>query len=471
MTFALLVLTALQEPSNDELKKQVQELEERVKRLEGSKQEPEKKEEPKKDGFNVKAPLVESLTIGGQIRLRGEMRDIADYRNPGQFGRPATDDFEDGSDMVLERTRVYLDATIVKDLRAFVQIQDARTWGDEASVAADTADLDLKQGWIEVKNIFDVPFSVKAGRIEVPSLGDGRLMSPLDWHNVGRSWDGIHLTYAPEGWHLFGFFVNIADGGIFGGESGDADDDLLFGGIYVSYRGVKDHEFDGYAFHRHFSDDDFASEQGGPLGDRQDTTMGLRAKGKLGSFDYSGELAFQFGEQAEDDVRSFALALLLGYTIDIDWKPRIAIEYAFAGGDDDPADGDVGTFDPLFPFGHYYHGHIDLAGWRNLHSFMLAIRIQPLQNLSVHLDAHLFRLAEDADAWYSAAGSPIRRDLTGSSGRSVGGEVDVYAKWKLWEERLEFWAGYSHFFAGSFVDDTGEDPDMDWVFLQILVNL
>ncbi len=166
--------------------------------------EPEKKQEEKKaDGFNVKAPLVESLTIGGQIRLRGEVKDVASYP-----AAPATMDPKPSSDTIAERVRLHLDAAVVKNLRAFVQIQDSRTWGDESSVGslnADSAELMLKQGFLEVLNIGDVPFSVKAGRIEVPNLGDQRLIGSLEWDNVGRSWDGILLNSAPYGWRILGF--------------------------------------------------------------------------------------------------------------------------------------------------------------------------------------------------------------------------------------------------------------------------
>jgi hypothetical protein len=32
------------------------------------------------------------------------------------------------------------------------------------------------------------------------------------------------------------------------------------------------------------------------------------------------------------------------------------------------------------------------------------------------------------------------------------------------------WIGYAHFFPGEFVRNTGDDPDRDFVFAQMLVN-
>ncbi len=222
-------------------------------------------------------------------------------------------------------------------------------------------------------------------------------------------------------------------------------------------------------FHRNLSNDDFTSEAG-VKGDRKDFTLGARGKGKAGSFDYTGEIVYQFGDQAGDSIGAWALALTAGFTFDHDWKPRIGLEYAFASGDKDPTDGKVGTFQALYPFGHYYHGHIDFVGWRNIHDVMVAARVQPAKSWTIHLDTHFFWLAQERDSWYGASGASIRKGATGAS-RTLGWEIDFYSKWKLVEDRLDFWAGYSRFFAGKFVDDTGDDPDANWLFLQVVLNL
>ena len=69
-----------------------------------------------------------------------------------------------------------------------------------------------------------------------------------------------------------------------------------------------------------------------------------------------------------------------------------------------------------------------------------------------------------------AGGVPIRRDLTGAAGDDVGTEIDLHARVSV-GKHVTFWGGWSHFFPGSFVDDTpGSDKGMDWFFLQMLVG-
>ncbi len=416
--------------------------------------------------LQIKTPLMRSLTIGGKYRLRGEWRDPADYRIPGTFGRAATADRDADANMVLQRTRLYFDADVIEQVRVFVELQDARQWGEEPSTVADTADIDLKQSYVEFRKVLGEPLTVRAGRMEVPSLGDQRLISPLDWHNVGRSWDGVHATWTPGNWIVHGMAANLKEANLTGRDAGD---DHWFGGVYSSWRGLKDHEFDFYFLGRSLSDRTFASETGPALGERYDVTPGFRAKGKLGGFDYGGEIAGQFGRQADDPVRAWAGAATAGYTFDVAWKPRAGVEYAFASGDENPTDGKVGTFDPLLPFGHFFHGHMDLVGWRNLHAASVQLRANPAGNLTIHLDGHVFRQVESRDAWYDAAGARVRRDATGASSREIGQEIDLYARWTLWE-RVSFWTGYSHFFPGGLVSDTGFDPDGNWMFCQMEVR-
>lgn len=410
--------------------------------------------------LKIDAPLLESLKIGGELRVRGEWRDPADYRIPGTFGRPATDDPDDDTDFVLQRTRLNLDGTVIRQLRVFVQIQDSRQWGDEPSLNADTADVEMKQGFLEIR---EDELSIKLGRVEVPALGDQRMISPLPWHNVGRSMDGGVATYAPEGWRLSVLAANIQEAAL---TRDDADDDFILGGVYASCRKVEGHELDVYLYWRDLSNRVFLDEDGGSPGEREDLTTGIRLKGVQGAFDYTAEVAHQFGHQVRDRIRAWAAAVTFGATLDHDWKPRIGFELARSSGDEDPTDGKSQTFDPLLPFTHNFHGHADLVGWRNLESLMVTMKANPCEAVSVHVDVHAFRLAEERDAWYGAAGTAVRRDATGAASRTLGQEVDVYARWRLWG-RVDFWGGYSRFVGGPFVEDTGFEEDTDWVFLQM----
>lgn len=79
---------------------------------------------------------------------------------------------------------------------------------------------------------------------------------------------------------------------------------------------------------------------------------------------------------------------------------------------------------------------------------------------------HIFRLAQDKDAWYST-GPAYRRDKTGKSGSDVGDEIDFTIYFSV-TENLNLRAGYAHFFPGDFVQNTGPHGSADWVHFQWL---
>src|SRR5258706_5725452 len=154
----------------------------------------------------------------------------------------------------------------------------------------------------------------------------------------------------------------------------------------------------------------------------------------------------------------------------MDWKPRIGVEYDFASGDRNPTDGKRGTFDPLFPFGHYYQGFADVFAFKNGKDLAMFLKVQPTDTLQVSLDFHHFWLAADKDAWYNFAGTALRRDVTGISNTQVGYETDLHVRLSM-GKFVKFWGGWSHFFAGPYVRQTatpaGTDTDMNWFFLQM----
>ncbi len=54
-----------------------------------------------------------------------------------------------------------------ENLTGFIQIQDSRRFGSEASTLSDTKNLDLHQAFFNIKSIFNLPFNLKVGRMEL----------------------------------------------------------------------------------------------------------------------------------------------------------------------------------------------------------------------------------------------------------------------------------------------------------------
>ncbi len=406
--------------------------------------EPAKPPAQEKPDGTVFQSLAKKVSIDGQIRLRAE------YRDPIAYSSVAL--LNEDDDLYLLRLRLNIKFAVNDTIDVFVQPQDSRTFGQETGVADNDKNLDLHQGWIEIRNIGEVPLTLKAGRFEM-LYGDGRIISAAEWSNVARAWDGATMRYAGTDWWVDGFFTVIKEQANPAGQ----ENDQKFFGLYGSYTGFEKHEIDVYALNRRFPD----------LG-RHETSIGARMKGATSGFDYTAEVVVQTGELGATDISAHAFALTFGYTFENDWSPRVGVEVTWASGDDDPTDRETNTFDAPFPFGHLYQGFADVFSWKNGTDIALYLRGKPSPTFTLGLDIHTFRLAEERDAWYGADQKVIRPGAVGAS-NSLGTEIDLHARVTL-DKVVKLWFGWSHFFPGAFVSDTGDDPGMDWIFAQMTVD-
>jgi hypothetical protein len=120
-------------------------------------------------------------------------------------------------------------------------------------------------------------------------------------------------------------------------------------------------------------------------------------------------------------------------------------------------------FDRLFPTGHAYLGYIDMVGRQNIVDLRGGASIDPLQSLDFALDLHNFWRAEDEDALYSPGGAIVRSGSAGSS-NYVGTEIDLTIRYRM-DHHISWQAGYSHFLAGDFIEESGSSHDVDFGYL------
>ena len=398
-------------------------------------------------------------------RLRFEYRDNNFDFNSAK--KSLTDD-----SWLLERTRVGVAIKPASWFKIYVQGQDTREFGsDRPKVpgvlgAEGNNAFDFRQAYIQIGE--DKGLSLTAGR-QVLSYGDERVLGPLDWNNFSRTWDAAKLRYVDDKWSLDAFagsLVNIEPGVLdksdLFSDKGLGRDQVL-SGLYFSTTALPFQTTDLYALFLHekytTGDSDFAT-----LGTRWKSTPGA-----LGPWDYDAEFVTQTGKVKGKDLASFAGHIEGGYTFEAPWKPRFALDYDYGSGDGNAKDGKVTTFQNLYPTNHLYYGYMDVFSWQNIHDVNASFKVSPCKTVTAKLDYHVFWLADTADAWYRANGTTAVRPISPGASNFAGSELDLtlaYAP-KKW---LSFQAGYSHFFAGSYLKDTGAHSDADFVYTQMTVK-
>ena len=84
------------------------------------------------------------------------------------------------------------------------------------------------------------------------------------------------------------------------------------------------------------------------------------------------------------------------------------------------------------------------------------------ERLTLLTEYRQFWRESNQDAVYTSSGS-ILRASGGSNASSIGGEMDLQVNWQI-DRHISAYAGYSHFFHGSFITDTGPHSDINFAY-------
>jgi hypothetical protein len=385
-----------------------------------------------------------SLGVDGEftpwLQMRGEVRTRIEGFSGGGF--------TDSDDAYwLDRFRLNTIVRPTASVAFVVQVQDARAFnksvGSQAAPFRDAVDLRMAYGEAGSK------YMLRIGRQEL-GFGEQRLIGHLAWVNTARSFDGVRGTWKGRLGQIDAFAASVVtiDARRFD-KSGNGN---LISGAYASLTSVPRQTIEPYFFWRQSRN--VAAESGGSSPLHQATT-GLRAAGKVPwALDYSGELAVQSGSVGIDTVAAWAGHGLLGKTLNgVAGNPRAFVEYNYASGDQDPADGTRGTFDQLYPTGHDKLGLSDQVGWRNIHHARAGVEVKPALKWLIAGSYHSWWLANAGDALYSANGASVSRAVDGTAGRHVGQEIDGQLAY-VYSPQLQIAAGYAHLLPGAFLRAT-----------------
>ena len=383
------------------------------------------------------------------VRLTGELR----AREEGFFGNRFTEGQDDM--YLLQRIRLGVDLKPAKWLEMFAQGQDSRVAFENRIQAAppyqDSADL--RQAWVQFGGGSEKHgVTLRTGRQEL-AFGEERLVGASNWGNVARTFDAIRLglrhgNYAAD---VFASSVVAARDHVF--DRHTQGDNLH--GIYGSINGwVPAGKLEPFAFWRL-----------SPAGINH-KTIGLRWAGQLPQhFEYTTEMAVQRGSRAAEDVHAWAGFWRIARPFDsLRYKPVLKVEFNHASGDRNPGDGSYGTFDVLYPTPHDKYGLTDQVGWKNINHVGIIAELKPRKSLVLQFKAHESWLVSARDGLYNAGGALLVRDLSGTSGRLVGEELDAQM---LWTPRagVQVGGGVGHLFPGEFLKNTtpGHGYTFPWV--------
>ena len=402
------------------------------------------------------------FTTGGEFRFR--YNNEVDSRLTGK-----------NNTYNLERTRVYGDFWYQDKFRVFVETLDARSQNqDLAPLAIDVDHFspELLNAFIDVKlaTIDGAPVYGRVGRQEL-LYGSQRLISPLDFANTRRTFQGVKAFWHDEcfGLDLDAFCVQPVIPNPTRFDS--VDDRQVFSGLWGTYHPRKNQLVDLY--YLNLDNSNRTAQMSITRAPINVSTLGSRYAGDYdGRWLWEAEAMMQFGSiegapgGGDRALLAHADAVGFGYCFkDCPWKPQVWAYYEYASGDKTPNVGEAKTFQQLFPFGHYYFGGTDQVGRQNINDANAQFVFFPAKWITCLAQYHILRLDSATDALYNAGGVAIRRDPTGRAGTDVGEVLDLVVNFHL-DKHQDIFIQNAHLYSGDFIKRTGSPRDLNSLFVQ-----
>lgn len=353
------------------------------------------------------------------------------------------------------------------------ELQDARSYLDDSGTPLSTSivnPVDLLQlygrarlsGGIGDRGTTDV----KVGRMTL-DIGSGRQVERVEFANVIVNYTGAYLrSTSARGDELHAFYVvpvgqrpadfdSLKDNDPSGDEEEWSRRYWTLHYIRPDFLGATAPGVTGEAFVYGLHEDDSASVQ---TPNRDYVTSGFRVSRdpQVGRWDMDVEAAYRRGQRRATTspgdvrdlrVRAWTLHASVGRMWDRPWRPRIALDFDYASGDDTPDDDRFDQYERLFGGRRTDLGHTGIYGPltpANLIAPGGRLEIRPTARLDARLAYKAAYLASETDAWVVAR----VRDPSGKSRRFIGHAIDARTRYWLRPDEVRVEAGVSGLVGG-----------------------
>ncbi len=389
----------------------------------------------------------------GDVRVRGEV----DMRDFNQVTAANT--------VTLLRTRLGFEAIPIENVRVVIQARDSRIFGQERDAGgsfntlSDSRNLDLHQGYVEIRKLFADELTLRAGRMEL-SYANERIIGTVGWHNVGRVFDGALLNIDLPSASLDLFATNVGEVQPYVPVATPAavryvrDVGFDFYGGYATIKKITNTKLDAYLLYQWDRNQTVPGKS-----DLKRMTIGSYAKGKSGAIDYEAEGAYQAGDRRGAGVSAYMLTGALGYSFAGSTLSRVSLGYEILSGTP-VGEAKYKSFDPLYATNHKFYGFMDYfiavpanTGERGLEDIVARATLALSDQLTTNIWLHNFSYAQP---------------VTDQS--ALGQEVDIVASYR-YNSRVAFELGASAFVpAYNMRARFGGADTALWGYLSMLVS-
>jgi hypothetical protein len=380
------------------------------------------------------------------ISLGVNLREIYEVSDAPVFGTAPTipSDFYG-----LQRVQFHIDVHLNENWQLFTQFEDVRALGKTVVGPNDANRIDLRLAFIGYTQETDAgTFRARVGRQDF-AFDLERFVSVRDGPNVRQSFDAVWAGWETDAWRFYGLVsqpVEYRDDEPFDDRSSS---DVLFSGARIERQVSPTIEASAYYALYQRKDATFLRASG----EEDRHLLDIRSTGRYVGFDWDAEAMGQVGKVGSADILAWAVGARTGYTFeDVNWSPRIGLQFDMASGDRDAGDGTLGTFNPLFPNGFYFSlgGH---TGYTNLIHLKPSITVQPTEDLTLLAGVGLLWRQTTDDAVYTMPNVPVAGTAAGGT-PWTGAYVQLRADYRF-DQSYTGSVEAVHYQVGSTLRDAG----------------
>ena len=394
-------------------------------------------------------------TFSSQIRYRGEL----DGRFFNNNAKPLF--------FNLLRAQFGVKVIANDDISAFIQIQHSQNFGESNEAAWNgtldgmSKNLTFRQAYLQWNNALVDNLSVKLGRMSFATNSE-RIIGALDWHNVGRMYDGAVLLYGKaDEVRLRGFGFLLGSNELLM-TSGNQQSPQALTGLDVTIPGQDNLNLFFYHDRKNTQVQSNTPFQG-DAGTFRRFTAGVAAQNyfKDNSIEYEAEFAYQFGEKditttTTADIAAMMGAVYAGYKSS-SWTAGLGFDY-FTGENSSTTD-KVERFSHLTFTIHKFYGYMDFFPFtvlpnNNLRSApatfnsglispYIKTTYKPNDKTLLLLSAHYFQAEQEI-----TVGSE-------KYGKSLGIEIDAVIDYKI-SPQMSAQLGFSAFAPGDAIKSSNK---------------
>ncbi len=352
------------------------------------------------------------------------------------------------NDFLLQRYDFYSDLHIGDRFRVFAQLRSALEDGRK------NGPRPIDEDKLNIQNLFvDAVVWTKASRSltlrigkQEMDYGSSRLISVREGPNVRLYFTGAKAIYASSSFYTDVFVMksDTIKPGVFDNKTSKK---VNFWGVYLSWKisNIANLDFFYIGIYR----GNAAFEEG--VANEKRHTIGTRFFKDVGGFTYDFEGTYQFGKFGNGNIRAWAATIDIGYQFQyVKFKPAINLRSDYISGDRRKADGQLESFNPIYPKGGYFGfnpqvGPVNLLALHPYATFLL------LPNLLFEMDIVFNWRQSLQDGVYRPSGT-FYLPGSSSSSRHIGNTLLASMVFSL-NRFISLTTGIQYFKTGGFIHD------------------